>query len=115
MTENIYWTIRATVVEGKLEDLKAIVEKTSAATRTEAGALSYDFWLSEDNKRLFLHERYTNSEAVLAHMANVGPLLPDFFACVEMEPIVVLGACSDALKEAFAAFGVLHVTFLAGL
>ena len=37
----IYWTIMATVNDGKLDDLKAVVEKTSSATRTEAGALSY--------------------------------------------------------------------------
>ena len=61
--------------------------------------------MAKYNKRPSLHERYADSAAVLAHMQNVGPMLPDFFACVEMESIVVLGDCTDDLKQYFLTLG----------
>jgi len=115
MTDNIYWTIAATIKDGQLEKLKSAIEPMVDATRTEKGALSYDFWLSADLKKVYVFECYQNSDAVLAHMENVGGLLGAFFECVDLEPIVILGNSSQALKDAFAAFGASHVTALNSL
>ena len=115
MTDNIYWTIVATIKDGQLEKLKSAIEPMVDATRTEKGALSYDFWLSDDLKKVYVFECYQNSDAVLAHMENVGGLLGAFFECVDLEPLVILGDCSQALKETFAAFGASHVTALNSL
>jgi len=115
MTDNIYWTIVATIKDGQLEKLKSAIEPMVAATRTEKGAMSYDFWLSDDSTKVYVFERYRNNDAVLAHMGNVGDLLGAFFECVDLEPIVILGNSSQALKDAFAAFGASHVTALNSL
>jgi quinol monooxygenase YgiN len=115
MTENIYWTIDATIKDGHLAALKSHVAKMVKLTATEAGALDYDFWLNEDETRLFIYERYANSEAAIAHLQNVGPHLGPFLEAVDMQPIVILGHLSSAGKEAFAAFKATHTSFLAGL
>ena len=49
ITENIYWTITGKVKDGELENMKKAIEAMIVATRTEDGAISYDFWLSEDS------------------------------------------------------------------
>ena len=115
MTNNIYWTISANVKEGRLGGLKEHIVKMVEITKTEEGALNYGFWLNEDSTRLFIHERYANSEAAIAHIQNVGPHLDPFLDAVEMDPIVILGPVNDEVKGVFAAFGASYTTFLGGL
>jgi quinol monooxygenase YgiN len=115
VTENIYWTIDATIKPGHLSGLKEHVALMVEMTATEPGALAYDFWLTEDETRLFIYERYADSEAAIAHLQNVGPHLGPFLDAVNMQPIVILGHLSPAAKEAFASFKATHTTFLAGL
>ena len=112
VTENIYWTITGKVKDGELENMKKAIEAMVVATRTEDGAISYDFWLSEDDTTLYLYERYKDSEATLEHMKNVGNLLPAFINCVDLEPITIIGNCSNELKQAWEAFGAQHVKIL---
>ena len=52
VTENIYWTITGKVKDGELENMKKAIEAMVVATRTEDGAISYDFWLSDDDTTL---------------------------------------------------------------
>ena len=115
MTNNIYWTISATVKEGRLAGLKEHFVKMIAMTSTEPGALSYDFWLSEDETRVYIHERYADNDAALAHVQNVGDQLGPFLDAVEMDPIVILGPVNDAAKAVFDGFGASYTTFLGGV
>ncbi|MGB0590013.1 MAG: putative quinol monooxygenase [Myxococcota bacterium] len=115
MTNNIYWTIDATVKEGRLADLKEHFKLMIEMTSREAGALSYDFWLSDDETRVFIHERYADNEAALAHVQNVGAHLGPFLDAIEMAPLVLLGPVNDAVKAVFDGFGASYTTFLGGL
>ena len=112
ITKNIYWTITGKVKDGELENMKKAIEAMVVATRTEDGAISYDFSLSDDDTTLHIYERYKDSEATLEHMKNVGNLLPAFIGCVDLEPITIIGNCSNELKQAWEAFGAQHVKIL---
>ena len=112
ITKNLYWTIIGKVKDGELENMKKAIEVMVLTTRTEDGAISYDFWLSEDVTTLYVHERYKDSEVTLEHMKNVGNLLPAFLGCVEMELITIIGNCSSELKQAWEAFDAKHVKIL---
>ena len=115
MTNNIYWTISTTVKEGRLAGLKEHFAKMIATTSTEPGALSYDFWLSEDETRVHIHERYVDNDATVAHVQNVGEHLGPFLDAVEMDPLVILGPVNDEVKAIFDGFGASYTTFLGGL
>ena len=112
VTENIYWTITGKVKDGELENMKKAIEAMVVATRTEDGAISYDFWLSDDYTTLYIRERYKDSEATLEYMKNVGNLLPALISFVELEPITIIGNYSSELKQAWEAFGAKHVKIL---
>lgn len=114
MNDNIHWTIHATIKEGRLEGLKEHIVKMVEMTKTEKGALNYEFFLNGDKSRIFIHERYADSEAAIAHVQNVGPHLGPFLDAVEMDPIVIFGKLSDAGKEAFAPFGASYTNNLNG-
>ena len=115
MTQNIYWTIDATIKEGHLDGLKSHITTMVDLTSTEPGALAYDFWFNEEETRLFIYERYADSDAAVAHLQNVGPHLGPFLEAVDIAPIVILGEMSDAAQEAFASFNATYTTFFAGL
>lgn len=89
--------------DGKLEELKGVAEKCLACVREkDTGTLMYDWYLSSDGKTCMVRESYENSEAVLAHVGNLGPLLGELMAvgAVQLE---VFGEPSDQLREAIAA------------
>ena len=65
ITKNIYCTITGKVKDGEFENMNKAIEAMVVATRTEDGAISYDFWLSDDDTTLYIHERYKDSEATL--------------------------------------------------
>ena len=115
MTDNIYWTINATVKEGRITGLKEHVKLMIEMTSKEDGALCYDFWLNDDETRLFIYERYADNDAAIAHVQNVGEHLGPFLDAVEMDPIVILGPVNDEVKGVFAACGAEYTTFLGGL
>lgn len=66
-----YFEIR----EGEAENVRALLEKFVALTRSEQGCLYYGFSLCDD--RLHCREGYADAQAALAHIENVGPLLQE--------------------------------------
>jgi quinol monooxygenase YgiN len=114
MTQNVYWTIHATLHDGKLDDLKELMGKMVELTNGESGALNYEWSISADQKTLYVFERYADSAAVMAHMANVGPHLPTLMEYVTLAAPLVLGAPDDTVKAAFADFGATYGTEIGG-
>jgi quinol monooxygenase YgiN len=61
------------VQAGKLEEFKSLLPEFVAKTSTEKGCLYYHFTI--DGDVVFCREAYTNGDAALAHLDNVGKLL----------------------------------------
>jgi len=114
MTRNIYWTLSGTVKEGQLDALKTFLEKVLAKTMAESGCMNYEFWFSENYTKLYVFERYINSDACLLHFENVREDLPIFFECVVLDPIVVLGEMSTTLQQIFERLGASFTIFFKG-
>jgi len=73
MSEHVYWILEAEVVDGKLDELKALMAEMSEATlQDEPGALNYEWSFSDDNTICHVFERYADSAATLVHMGNFG-------------------------------------------
>ena len=58
---------------GKLEELKALCEQCVEATSTEPKCLYYGFSFNDD--LMHCREGYVDAEGVIAHVANIQPLL----------------------------------------
>ena len=100
MRSQIYWILKCDVNEGRLDDLKTTATKFCELTAAEEGVMAYEWSLSEDATVLHVYERYTNSEAALAHLGNVGPFLDELFSLATPREIVCYGNASDAFREA---------------
>lgn len=98
--------LRATfpsIAKDKLEAFKALAQEAVVAVRGEAGAQQYDWFLSDDQTKCVVLEKYENGEAVLAHMASSGALIGQLAALGGGIELEVFGDLSPELKQALAA------------
>ena len=98
---------------GKLAEFKEVVaEMVTAVQANEPGAIRYDWYLSEDGAHDWNVEVFADSEAVVAHMANVASLVPKLQAVAAFRRVEVLG---DLSADGMAALGELARSKLARL
>jgi quinol monooxygenase YgiN len=71
----VRFNVSLAINEGKLREFEAIARTMIADTEKEAGALSYDWYFSNDGKSCRLVETYADADAMLAHM--MGPVVQD--------------------------------------
>jgi len=59
MSENVYWVLEAAINPGRLEDLNILMaEMVESTQETEAGALNYEWAISDDQQVCHVYERY---------------------------------------------------------
>lgn len=106
MSNVVSWSLHLTVRDNRLDDFRSLMEEMVESTRSEPGALIYEWFLSEDTKECHLHERYRDDEAVMVHLGNFGSKFADrFMACVEPTAFNVYGNPSEEARAVFNSFG----------
>ena len=72
----IQLTARATIHRGKLEEFKALAAQCMRTVREkDSGTLQYDWFLNETQTECVVRETYSDSDAVLEHIANLATTL----------------------------------------
>ena len=89
--------------EGKREEYLRLAQQADAlVAANEPGTLQYDLFLNHDQTECMIVERYRDSEAAMAHAANVGHLFADVLATVELVHGELLGDLSEELQARLA-------------
>ena len=89
--------------EGKREEYLRLSEQAAELVRTnEPGTLQYDLFLNADQTECMIIERYRDSEAAMAHAANLGHLFDAVLATVSIVHGELLGEPSDELRAKLA-------------
>ena len=115
MSDVISWSLQMSVRDGCLDDARALVPEMVAATREEPGALTYEYFLSDDGSACHIYERYENSNAVMAHLGNFGAHFADrFMGCFAPKSFSVYGPVSDEVRAALDGFGAAYLDTLDG-
>lgn len=91
--------IKFTVPEGKIGDVKSLLETIIERSRSEKGLLRYEWFLSGDGKDLYVHEWYADAGAVGEHLKLGGEPLAKFLELVPMDRIEVYGNLPEELAE----------------
>lgn len=112
MNTQVSCLLQVDIQTGRETEFRALVAEIVAATRAdEPGTLDYEWSISADGARGHLFERYADSAAVLAHLANfMARYAERFLALVAPGAFTIYGAPNDAVKGALASF---HPTYLA--
>ena len=112
---SIAYLIEMTIEDGKTDEFKALAAAYTDAVRAgEPGTLEYQWWLSEDGSKGLLKETFTGSEALLTHIANVGPSLSDLLAIAPFTRWEIFGEPSADARNALDEFGVVYFQHVVG-
>jgi quinol monooxygenase YgiN len=90
-------------LEGRREEYLRLSDQAREIVRTtEPGTLQYDLYLNGDQSECMIVERYRDSQAAMAHAANVGPLFAPVLATVSIVHGELLGEPSAELRARLA-------------
>ena len=113
--KNIQLTAKFKIHTGKVDEFKRIAaDCVTAVKKNEPGALQYDWFFSPDESECIVRENYADSNAVLAHMGNVGELLGQLLSMADFE-LEIFGNISEELKNAAAGLNPKVYSFYKGL
>jgi quinol monooxygenase YgiN len=92
------------VQKGREAELRALMAEMSEATeRDEPGTLDYEWYLTDDGRRLQLFERYADADVAMTHLATFGDrYMRRFFAVLAPERMTVYGAPDDRVRAGLA-------------
>lgn len=109
MNDEVSWHVELAIKPGKLDEVRSLTGEMVAASSQEPGTLSYQRFVSEDGRSLHIYERYTNSEAALAHLRMFTARFSERYeALVERRRFVLFGTPSDELRRFLDRFGAVY-------
>jgi quinol monooxygenase YgiN len=90
-------------LEGKREEyMRLSAQALELVLANEPGTLQYDLYLNDDQSECMVIERYRDSEAAMAHAANLGDLFGAVLATVSVVHGELLGEPSAELRANLA-------------
>ena len=104
----------ARIHPGKAEAFTEIASACLTATRRDPGTLSYEWYLNADRTECLILEAYDDSNALLAHIGNLGDLLGRLMAVSDLA-IEVFGDPSPELRQVGTSVGAKFYTYMQGL
>lgn len=102
----VSWWVELAVRPGCLANFEKLTGEMVAAAQTEYGVLAYQRFISDDQRTVYVHERYANSEAAVAHLREFGATFGErYVRLVERKRFVVFGDPSDGLRALLDKYG----------
>jgi quinol monooxygenase YgiN len=103
----VRFTVQLAIKSGQFESFERIAQQMLAGTRTEPGALGYDFCLNEDRTQCRLVETYADANAVVAHLSGpvVKQLVPKLLETANLTGFEVYGDPGTKGGEILAKLG----------
>ena len=89
--------------EGKVEEFKRLSARAMEIVKAkDPGTLAYDTYFNADESECVIVERYRDSEALIAHAANLAELFEPILSIVDVVHGEVLGDASPELRANLA-------------
>ncbi len=109
MKNNHQIHIRAefTIEKVKIKEFKKLIQDMSRMVEnSEPNTINYQFYLNRSERKCMVHETYTNSDSVLAHITSVASktILPKIFNISKLNRLDVYGNPSEELQKVLASF-----------
>lgn len=106
MTDYIQANAELSISAGKIDEFKKLAaEMIKKVEANEPNIVSYDWFLSDDKSKCYVLERYKDSEAVLAHLGNIGEMMGPLLELAPITRLKLYGNPSDELRQAVEPFG----------
>lgn len=112
--QNVSWGLDGTVKDGVMNDLKKLMIEMCTVIKKEEGSLVYEWSISDDNKHLFVYERYVDEEAAKSHLQTWAKYQGRFSELVEINSLHVYKEVSPELKKPLTEQGAILMRRLGG-
>ncbi|MCB0990919.1 MAG: antibiotic biosynthesis monooxygenase [Acidimicrobiales bacterium] len=113
MSDHVYWILAATVKDGQRDEFDAVKDELIEATATEEGCLNYE-WSEGPDGTIHILERFADSAAAMAHMANFGPFAKRFMTCLTVNSWTLYGSPDETVQKALSPMGAVHYSSIGG-
>ena len=116
MSNVVHWVVEFDIKDGQLSNLKSVMNDMVEATKAnEPDTKNYEWFVSDDGKRLHIYERYADSAAAVTHLKTFGEkFAARLLATADPTRIVVYGNPNDAARAALAGFGAGYMEQIGG-
>jgi quinol monooxygenase YgiN len=105
----VSWWVELVVRPDCLDEFETLTGEMVISTQAESGVLGYQRFISEDRQTVYVHERYENSAAAVAHLIKFAATFGQRYGnLVERKRFVVFGEPSDALCALLDTYGVIY-------
>lgn len=112
---NLQITARFQIHSGKLAEFKKIAEECHSIVKAkDKDTLQYDWYFDESQTECVIRESYTDSNALLAHLGNIGELFGQLVALGNFSA-EVYGQPSEKLLQATTGLNIKLYTFFQGI
>ena len=115
MSAEVSWQVELELKHGQRDRFLALTEEMVEATRSEAGALIYERFVSEAGEAIWVYERYADSAAAVAHLKMFAEQFGERFAnLITRKRFTVFGSPSDELRSILDGFDAMYLARFAG-
>jgi quinol monooxygenase YgiN len=98
---------RFRIHDGKLDEFKRLSARAREIVRTkDPGTLQYDLYFNDDGSECMVLERFADSEALIAHAANLGELSEAILSIVDVVHGELLGEPNEEIRANLAGMEV---------
>ena len=106
MTNYIRANAEHSISEGKINEFRKLAaEIIDTVEANEPNTLSYEWFLSNDESKCYVVQLYKDSEAVMAHLGNIGDLMGPFHEVAPLTGLMIFGSPSNELRQALKPVG----------
>jgi quinol monooxygenase YgiN len=102
----VCWWVELAVRPGCLDAFEKLTGEMVNSTRAERGVLAYQRFISDDRQTVYVHERYEDSDAAVAHLRAFAAIFGERYASVvDRKSFAVFGEPSDELRTILDGYG----------
>jgi quinol monooxygenase YgiN len=107
MSAELYGLVQSKITTDDIQAFKAQAKKMKDATENEIGTISYDFFISEEKREVFIVEKYADDKAFMAHMEQFlqEEFIPKILTMMELTSLKMLGPVTEEIDDFFAKGG----------
>ncbi len=107
MRTELYGLVQSKITTDDIQAFKTQAKKMKDATTQEIGTISYDFFINEENREVFIVEKYTDDKAFMAHMEQFlqEEFIPKILTMMELTSLKMLGPVTEEIDDFFAKGG----------
>ncbi len=117
MTNQIHIQAEIIIKKEKIDEFKKLIRKMSKLVQAnEPNTLQYHFYLSDDNTKCIVYEKYTDSKATIEHNNGMASktTLPQIFKISKLNRLEVYGKPSKELQKILTNFNANIYDFVTG-